>query len=158
MDADAPTGDRAASSRASSGQLHRDIGTPLRAGSSQAFGTSGILSIASGASVDLNGFSYSFGALSGNGSLVLGGVSTLSLGGNGSDQLFGGALAGSGGLVKNGAGTLSLTGANSYSGGTTVNGGTLLGTSSSIQGDVVNQAGLVSPVTRLRKNAPVRPS
>jgi outer membrane autotransporter protein len=43
-------------------------------------------------------------------------------------------------LTKTGTGTLTLTGTNSYTGGTTVSGGTLKGTSSSLQGNIVNNA------------------
>ncbi|WP_028964945.1 beta strand repeat-containing protein, partial [Sphingomonas phyllosphaerae] len=50
------------------------------------------------------------------------------------------APSAAGPLVKNGTGTLTLTGTNSYSGGTTVNGGTLRGSTNSLQGDIVNHA------------------
>ena len=54
------------------------------------------------------------------------------------------AIAGTTGLTKSDAGTLILTGANSYSGGTTIRGGTLQigagGTSGSISGDVETTA------------------
>ncbi len=53
------------------------------------------------------------------------------------------ALSGSGALVKSGDGTLVLSGANSYSGGTLVNGGTLLGNTESLQGNIINNARLV---------------
>ncbi|MFG1464497.1 autotransporter-associated beta strand repeat-containing protein, partial [Xanthobacter sp. DSM 24535] len=54
-----------------------------------------------------------------------------------------GANAGSWGLVKAGAGTLTLTGANSYTGGTTVSGGVLRGNSTSLKGGIVNTASVV---------------
>ena len=44
---------------------------------------------------------------------------------NGNNVAFGTAIGGSGGLYKFGAGTLTLNTANSYTGGTVVNGGTL---------------------------------
>lgn len=53
------------------------------------------------------------------------------------------ALSGSGALVKSGDGTLVLSGANSYSGGTLVNGGTLQGDTESLQGNIINNARLV---------------
>lgn len=66
---------------------------------------------------------------------------------NRSDVLgFGGVTSGSGALKQLGAGTLILTGANTYSGGTTVAAGTLQigggGTAGSIIGNVMNSAAL----------------
>jgi len=60
----------------------------------------------------------------------------------------GGYITGSAGLVKNGSGSVTLAAANDYSGGTTVNGGTLqLGDGSanngSVAGGIVNNATLV---------------
>ncbi|ALM86037.1 autotransporter domain-containing protein [Bordetella sp. N] len=52
-------------------------------------------------------------------------------------------LDGAGGLYKTGAGTLQLTGANTYSGGTTVAQGTLRGDTLSLQGNIANNASLV---------------
>jgi fibronectin-binding autotransporter adhesin len=55
-----------------------------------------------------------------------------------------GVISGTGALQQNGAGTLILTGTNLYTGGTTINAGTLQigdgGTTGSIVGDVVNNA------------------
>ncbi|TAJ87610.1 autotransporter-associated beta strand repeat-containing protein [Reyranella sp.] len=59
------------------------------------------------------------------------------------DGTYAGILSGTGGLTKSGAGNLTLTGANSYSGGTTVSGGTLTGTTTSLQGNIVNNAAVV---------------
>ena len=79
-------------------------------------------------------------------------VITTGAGTNGTSNAGGGThtiasvLAGSAGMYKAGGGTLVLTGANNYTGGTTVGGGTLQigggGTTGSIAGDVVNLANL----------------
>ncbi|MBT2324306.1 autotransporter-associated beta strand repeat-containing protein, partial [Variovorax paradoxus] len=67
---------------------------------------------------------------------------------NRSDNLsYGGQISGTGALRQQGSGTTILTGANSYTGGTTIAAGTLQlgngGTSGSIVGDVVNNGTLV---------------
>jgi autotransporter-associated beta strand protein len=54
-----------------------------------------------------------------------------------------GVISGAGTLVKQGAGTLTLSGANTYSGGTTVNVGTLAGTTTSLQGNILNNAAVI---------------
>jgi outer membrane autotransporter protein len=59
------------------------------------------------------------------------------------DGTFGGAITGNGSLVKTNLGALTLTGTNTYSRGTTVQGGSLVGNSRSLQGDIVNN-GLVA--------------
>ena len=56
---------------------------------------------------------------------------------------YAGAMSGSGSLVKLGNGTLTLTGANTYTGGTLISGGTLVGDSTSLQGDIQDDASLV---------------
>jgi autotransporter-associated beta strand protein len=62
-------------------------------------------------------------------------------------QLIGNAIAGSGSLQQNGSSTLTLTSINTYTGGTTINSGTLKigngGTTGSIIGDVVDNGTLV---------------
>jgi autotransporter-associated beta strand protein len=60
-----------------------------------------------------------------------------------SDGTYAGIMSGSGSLTKLGSGALTLSGNNSYSGGTTVSAGTLIGTTSSLQGDMTN-AGIVT--------------
>ncbi|MEJ8852515.1 beta strand repeat-containing protein, partial [Variovorax rhizosphaerae] len=63
---------------------------------------------------------------------------------NGTTMSFGGVVSGAGALNQTGAGTTILTGANTYSGGTSINAGTLqLGdgtTNGSIGGNVANNA------------------
>jgi len=65
-----------------------------------------------------------------------GGALTLTVGGDGDSTVYGGVLSGSGGIVKTGTGALVLTGACTYTGTTSVNGGSLLANGS-----------LASPVT-----------
>ena len=52
-------------------------------------------------------------------------------------------MSGSGSLTKQGAGLLALGGTNTYSGGTSVNAGALLGNSQSVQGHIQNQAAVM---------------
>ncbi len=59
------------------------------------------------------------------------------------DGDYAGAMTGTGSLTKNGAGNLTLSGANDYSGGTTVSAGTLTGSTTSLQGDIANDAAMV---------------
>jgi fibronectin-binding autotransporter adhesin len=67
------------------------------------------------------------------------GASGGTMSNSGSTQLtLSGILSGAGSLTKSGTGTLTLTGANTYTGGTVVSGGVLRGTTSSIQGDIIN--------------------
>ncbi|WP_210215459.1 autotransporter-associated beta strand repeat-containing protein [Pseudoxanthobacter soli] len=59
------------------------------------------------------------------------------------DGTFAGAVTGSGSVTKSGVGTLTLTGANTYTGGTTISAGTLVGDTTSLQGNITNDASLV---------------
>ncbi len=62
----------------------------------------------------------------------------LTAGGNNQSTTYAGVLSGGGSLVKSGTGTLTLSGANSYLGGTLVSGGTLAGSTASLQGVITN--------------------
>jgi outer membrane autotransporter protein len=117
-------------------------------------GAGGIVKIGAGTIVLAADNSYSGGTAIHGGTLQIGngGTSGWILGdvlNNGvlafdrsDDVTFTGVVSGTGALAKAGAGTLTLTGANSYTGGTTIGAGTLEigdgGTSGSITGDVVN--------------------
>ncbi|MHA6718118.1 autotransporter-associated beta strand repeat-containing protein [Sphingomonas sp. RS6] len=57
-----------------------------------------------------------------------------------SDGTYSGAMSGTGSLFKTGEGTLTLTGANSYTGGTTVAAGRLVGNTDTLTGNIVNDA------------------
>ncbi|WP_411886815.1 autotransporter-associated beta strand repeat-containing protein, partial [Polaromonas sp. YR568] len=112
----------------------------LRLTGLNAIGDSSAVFVATGATFDLNGSTETVGNLSGEGAVTLGaGALTLN---QSTASTFSGVMSGSGSLTKAGAGTLTLTGANNYSGGTTVNAGVLTGTTSSLQGAIVNNAAL----------------
>ncbi|WP_153100664.1 autotransporter-associated beta strand repeat-containing protein [Paraburkholderia hayleyella] len=111
-------------------------------------------SLGSGAVVNVagNGATFDISASSGNqtvGVLKGGAGSAVTLGGNtltlgdASNQSFDGAISGTGGITKQGGGTQTLNGANTYTGDTTINEGTLtLGANGSLSGQsTVNLAG-----------------
>lgn len=103
------------------------------------------------------------GSIEGGGRVLLG-ANTLTVGSNNLSTEHSGEITGTGGkLVKTGTGMLILSGTNTYTGGTTVSGGTLqIGTADAtgkIIGAVVNQAGLtfanadLSGLTSITTNA-----
>jgi len=84
----------------------------------------GVLNVDTGSAVTMNNATQTVAGLAGGGGVDLEGT-TLTLSGNGASTTYGGVLSGTGGLIKNGSSTQVLTGSNTYSGGTTVNAGTL---------------------------------
>ena len=74
-----------------------------------------------------NASPMTIGSLEGDGiSTVRLGTQTLTVGGNGLSTTFSGAITQGGSLVKAGSEKLTLTGSNTYRGGTTITGGTLI--------------------------------
>ncbi len=71
---------------------------------------------------------------------LMNGVNVIDTGSN--DAALTGSVTGNGGFIKTGSGRLLLSGANSHTGGTTVQGGTLAGDTTSLVGDIAN-AGVV---------------
>jgi autotransporter-associated beta strand protein len=65
------------------------------------------------------------GSLAGKGSVLLG-ANTLTIGSNNQSTVFSGVIQGTGGVSKSGTGALTLSGANIYTGSTTVTGGILV--------------------------------
>jgi autotransporter-associated beta strand protein len=96
----------------------------LQAGATNTFAPLSALTVASGGTLNLASFNQSIGSLAGAGSVALG-AATLTTGNDNTSTTFSGTISGSGSLVKVGTGTLTLAGANAYTGGTTLAGGTL---------------------------------
>ncbi len=116
------------------------ISGTLRAGGADAFGVGSAVTVNTGAALALNNFNQTVGSLAGGGNVSLG-TATLTVG-NATSTVFSGTIGGSGGLVKTGTGTLILAGANTYTGGTAIDGGTLQlgngGAFGSVLGNIVN--------------------
>jgi autotransporter-associated beta strand protein/T5SS/PEP-CTERM-associated repeat protein len=126
-----------------SGATAVNAGT-LQAGAANAFAPGSAFTVASGATLDLNGFNQTIGSLAGAGNVTLG-AATLTAGNDNTSTTFSGTISGIGGLTKIGTGTLVLTGTNPYSGATTVNGGVL-----AVNGSIPNSTMTVDGGATLR--------
>ncbi|MCL4207729.1 MAG: autotransporter-associated beta strand repeat-containing protein, partial [Pirellulaceae bacterium] len=102
------------------------------------------VTVASGATLNLNGQSESIGSLAGAGTVALG-SGTLTTGADGLSTTFTGAMSGTGGLTKIGAGTFTLQGVGiAYTGSTLISSGTLdLNYTPGFNSDLTNDAALV---------------
>src|SRR5690606_12217787 len=97
----------------------------LRVGSAEALGTTTHVDV-NGGTLDLDGFELQAQSLAGDGTVALGaGTLTLNAASGGAAPVFGGSITGSGGLTKLGTSTQVLSGANAYTGATTIGGGVL---------------------------------
>ena len=85
------------------------------------------VTVANGATLDMNGHSETIGSLAGptGGSLLLNGA-TLTIGSDNSNQTSAGSITGTGNLVKLGSGTETLTGTDTFTGSTAVTAGSLI--------------------------------
>ncbi|WP_140920319.1 autotransporter-associated beta strand repeat-containing protein [Limnobaculum xujianqingii] len=117
-------------------------GGTLQTGIANAFATSANVTVASGATLDLNNFNQQVNNLSGAGNITLRNAALTA--NNSSDTTFDGEIGGAGSLIKTGTGTLTLSGVNSYQGGSTLSGGTLVATNGLALGlgDIENNATL----------------
>ena len=112
------------------GATNVNAGT-LAGGAANAFSAGSAVTVAGVAFLDLGGFSQTIGSLAGAGTVTNSGIAspaTLTEGGNNASTLFSGIIqdgSSSTALTKAGTGTLTLSGANTYTGATNVNAGTL---------------------------------
>ncbi len=102
----------------------------LQLGATNAVPSGSAVTVSGGAIFDLRGFSDAIGSLAGAGTVTSGaaGAVVLTAGGNNSSTTFSGVMQNGSGIValtKTGTGTLTLSGANTYSGATTVSAGVL---------------------------------
>ncbi|MDO9367586.1 MAG: autotransporter domain-containing protein [Sphingopyxis sp.] len=98
-------------------------------------------SLGEGGTLDITGTDQTIGGLEGDGgSSVVIGDSQLTVAQSG-NTAFGGDISGNGSLIKDGEGTLNLTGDSTYTGPTTVNGGTLAVNGSIASPVTVNDGG-----------------
>ena len=95
----------------------------LQVGIANALPVATAVTVAAGATLDVNGFAQTVSSLLGTGAVTLG-TGSLTVSSN-ATTTFPGAISGTGGLTKTGSGTLTLSGTSSYTGGTTVNNGGL---------------------------------
>src|SRR3989442_518338 len=140
----------------------------LRLGTTNSIGSASALTVAAGATFDLSGFSDVIGSLAGAGTVTSGaaGAVTLTAGGNNSTTTFSGVIQNGSGtvsLTKTGTGTLILTGANTYSGATTVSAGALLVNGSqassavSVNGGTLGGTGTVGAISSTAAGGSVAP-
>jgi len=102
-----------------------------------------------GGTLDLGGNNLTAANLGGTGGTISLGANTLTASMTTGGQ-FNGTISGSGGLVKTGASFLTLAGSNSYTGGTTVNAGTLFVIGSGTLGDAAGTLTVSNAVLDLR--------
>ena len=117
---------------------------------SGAFGVGSAVTVSNvaGATLDLNNFNESIGSLGGGGALggnVTMGTASLTVGQGTTASTFGGVISGSGSVTETGTtGTLTLTNAETYTGATTISGGSLqLGTGATgLDGSIAGTTGV----------------
>ena len=123
------------------GATNINAGT-LKEGAANTIADTSAVTVATGATYDLNGFSETIGSLAGGGTVTsgIGGARTLTAGGDNTSTLFSGVLQNGSGtvsLTKSGTGTLTFSGTNTYTGATTVNAGALFVNGSTVAASAV---------------------
>ena len=98
--------------------------------------------ILSGANTYTGGTTVSSGTLQGNATSLQGDITNNAalVFNQTAPGTYAGVISGGGSVTKTGADSLILSGANTYTGGTTVSSGTLQGNSTSLQGNIINNA------------------
>ncbi len=119
------------------GATNINAGT-LRLGAANVVPNASAVTVATGATFDLNGFSETIGSLAGSGNVSgTSGAITLTTGGNNASTTFSGIISDNTGtlaLAKTGTGTMTLNGANTFDGATSVAAGTLVAASNTALG------------------------
>ena len=109
------------------------IGGTLRGGAANTFSSASAVTVGSGATFDLGGFTQSISSLAGAGLVTTEGAAgsdMLTVGSDNTSTSFSGLISNAAGgrtlaLTKLGTGMLTLSGNNSFTGGATINAGTL---------------------------------
>ena len=99
-------------------------GGTLVSGAADVIPNASAVTVATGATWNLNNNTETIGSLAGAGTVSLGSAG-LTAGGDNTTTTFSGGITGTGAFTKTGTGALTLSGANSYTGTTTISGGTL---------------------------------
>jgi autotransporter-associated beta strand protein len=118
-------------------------GGTLNSNNVKALGTFAQVTVTGGATFNV-GASQQISSLGGSGNVTLGGNSLVIGNSDGLSTTFSGDVSGTGGLAKAGTGTLTLSGSNTYTGGTSINAGSLV-----VAGSLGNTAVTVGGGARL---------
>ncbi len=123
----------------------------LRLGTANVVPNGSAVSVTTGATFDLNGFSETIGSLAGAGNVTgTAGTNTLTTGGNNASTTFSGVISDAAGtlsLVKTGTGTMTLSGTNTYDGATTVSSGTLIAANNTALGTAAGATSVTAGAT-----------